>query len=250
MSQLFQPGYRERLLYGGMVLAITVLVAACNTDRTVTGSIGAIPHDYRERHPIRITEAEHDIQLLIGSGRGDLTAEQRAQVTAMAGSWHREGTGIFLIEVPKGSPNERAAKYAMREVQSLLRASGVAARAISTKTYSVPPESFGPIRIAYRRIEAQAGPCGLWPEDIGASLRPSLERVPPQYDNRPYWNFGCSTQQNLAASVSNPQDLVQPRTETPAYAARRQTVMEKYRKGELTAGEYETSDAGISDVGQ
>ncbi|MCC6947469.1 MAG: CpaD family pilus assembly protein [Bradyrhizobiaceae bacterium] len=248
MSQLSQSGYRERLLYGGLVLAITVFVAACNTDRTIV--TGSVPLDYRERHPIRITEAEHDIQLLVGSGRGDLNAEQRAQVTAMAGNWHREGTGIFRIEVPKGSPNERAAKYAVREVQSLLRASGVAAHAITTKTYSPPPESFGPIRIAYQRIEAQVGPCGLWPEDLGASLTPSLERMPPQYDNRPHYNFGCSTQQNLAASVSNPQDLVQPRAETAAYAPRRQTVIEKYRKGEMTAGQYESSDAKISKVGQ
>jgi pilus assembly protein CpaD len=248
MSQLSQTGYRDRLLYGGIVLAVTIVVAACNTDRTVV--TGSIPHDYRERHPIRITEAEHDIQLLIGTGRGDLTAEQRAQVGSMASSWHREGTGRLLIEVPKGSPNERAARYAAREVQSLLRASGVPAQAIATKSYVTPPESFGPIRIAYRRIEAQTGPCGLWPEDVGVSLTPSLQPMPATIDNRPQWNFGCATQQNLAASVSNPQDLVQPRTETAAYAPRRQTVIERYRKGESTAGQYESSDAKISKVGQ
>jgi pilus assembly protein CpaD len=248
MSQLSRTGYRGRLLYGGLVLAVTVAVAACNTDRTLV--TGSIPHDYRERHPIRIVEAEHDIQLLIGSGRGDLTAEQRAQVGSLAGSWHREGTGLITVEVPKGSPNERAAQYAVREVRSLLRASGVPARAIVTKPYVTPPESFGPIRVAYRRIEAQAGPCGLWPEDLGVSPTPSLERIPPQLDNRPHWNLGCSTQQNLAASVSNPQDLVQPRTETAAYAPRRQTVIEKYRKGEITAGKYESSDAKITGIGQ
>lgn len=248
MSQFFRTGSRDRLLYGGFVFAVSVVVAACNTDRAVV--TGSIPHDYRDRHPIRITEAEHEIQLLVGSGRGNLTAEQRAQVSSMASSWHREGTGHLAIELPKGSANERAAAYVAREVRSLLRASGVPAHAITTKSYAVPPEGFGPIRVAYRRIEAHAGPCGLWPEDLGASLRPSLERVAPQFDNRPYWNLGCSTQQNLAASVSNPQDLVQPRAETSAYAPRRQTVMEKYRRGEKTAGQSDSSDAKISKVGQ
>ena len=38
-------------------------------------------------------------------------------------------------------------------------------------------------------------------------------------ENRPYWNFGCATQRNLAAMVDNPADLVQPRGEAPAYSA-------------------------------
>lgn len=250
MQQFSRMACRGRFLHGGFVLAATILVAACNTDRTDRLITGSIPHDYRERHPIRLTEAEHAIQLMIGSGRGDLTADQRAQVSSMASAWRQESTGRLLIEVPKGSANERAAKYAAREAQSLLRASGVPDQAIVTRSYKTQPQSFGPIRIAYSRIEAQAGPCGEWPEDIGVAPMPSLERMPAQFDNRPYWNFGCSTQQNLAASVANPEDLVQPRAVTPAYAPRRQTVVEKYRKGENPSGQYESSDAGISKVGQ
>jgi pilus assembly protein CpaD len=74
--------------------------------------------------------------------------------------------------------------------------------------------------------------------------------MPHTLDNRPYYNFGCSTQQNLAAMVENPEDLVQPRASTPAYAARRQTVIEKYRKGENPSGQYETKEAKASDVSQ
>ena len=51
--------------------------------------------------------------------------------------------------------------------------------------------------------------------------------------------------------VENPADLVQPRGDTPAYAARRSTVLEKYRKGEPTNTRYEEKDKGkISDVGK
>jgi pilus assembly protein CpaD len=70
-------------------------------------------------------------------------------------------------------------------------------------------------------------------------------------ENQAYWNLGCSTQQNLAASVANPEDLIQPRPETPPLAGRRQNVIEKYRKGENPSGQYETKqDAQASDVGQ
>ena len=47
-----------------------------------------------------------------------------------------------------------------------------------------------------------------------------------------------------------PEDLVQPRPETPAYASRRQTVVEKYRQGQDPSTVY-TSNTGakVSTVG-
>lgn len=227
-----------------VALALALALVGCNTDRSITGSF---PNDYRERHPITLSEGTHEIQLFIGSGRGDLTAEQRAQVAAMARSWNREGTGILYIDVPHGTQNARAAKYAAREVQSLLRASGVPARGMTTRSYRVSTaDGLGPIRLAYARIVAQAPACGNWPEDLGAAPRPSLTQLPPSADNRPHWNLGCAMQNNLAAAVANPQDLVQPRVETPPLAARRQQVIEKYRKGENPSGTYETGEAAQS----
>lgn len=242
---------RHRLVSGALVLTATIVVAACNTDRNITGSVpSAYPVDYRARHPIRLTEGEQDIQLLVGSGRGDLTADQRAQVSQMASEWRTESSGRLVIDVPKGSKNDKAAQYAARETLSLLRAYGVPPSAIRTNTYAAPPDSFGPVRLSFAKIQAVAGPCGLWPEDLGASPIPSLQRVPPQMDNRPYWNFGCAYQHNLAAMVANPEDFVQPRASTPSYAPRRQMVIEKYRKGEIPSGKYDTDDASISEVGQ
>lgn len=234
------PGRR---VLPAVALAATVLaVAACNKTPQYAAT-ASIPSDYRERHPIRLTENDHTVHLLVGTGTGVLTAEQRAQVASMASSWRQEATGHLLIETPRGTANTRTAAYAAREAQSILRASGVPPRAIIAKSYDAEPSALGPVRLGYLRIEAEAGPCGLWPEDLGASLRPSLTRVHPNIHNQPYYNFGCSTQQNLAAMVANPEDLVQPRASTPPYAARRQTVMEKYRKGENPSGQYETKEA-------
>lgn len=239
----FLPSLPGRRVLPAVALAATVLaVAACNKtpQYDVTASI---PSDYRERHPIRLTENDHTVHLLVGTGTGVLTAEQRAQVASMASSWRQEATGHLLIETPRGTANTRTAAYAAREAQSILRASGVPPRAIIAKSYDAEPSALGPVRLGYLRIEAEAGPCGLWPEDLGASLRPSLTRVHANIQNQTYYNFGCSTQQNLAAMVANPEDLVQPRASTPPYAARRQTVIEKYRKGENPSGQYETKEA-------
>jgi pilus assembly protein CpaD len=55
----------------------------------------------------------------------------------------------------------------------------------------------------------------------------------------------------MAAMVDNPSDLVQPRSETPAYTPRRNTAFEKYRKGTATTTAYPESDkAKLSDTGK
>ena len=91
-----------------------------------------------------------------------------------------------------------------------------------------------------------AGPCGLWPEDLGPSIKNKS-----YFENKPYYNFGCAYQRNMAAMVDNPADLVQPRTETPAYTTRRNIAFDKYRKGTSTATTYPEADkAKLSDTGK
>jgi pilus assembly protein CpaD len=205
-------------------------VCGCNTDQQITGA-PTVPTDYRLRHPITISEKPHTLQLFIGANRGSLTPMQRAQVLAFAQTWRNEATGGVMIDVPVGTSNERSAAAALPEIESILAASGVPPRSMALRSYRVPASSFATVRISYPRIAAQAGPCGLWPKDIG----PSFNRG--YFENQPPWNYGCATQRNLAAMVANPADLVQPRAETPAYTMRRTTIMEQYRtKGNPAAG--------------
>jgi pilus assembly protein CpaD len=105
------------------------------------------------------------------------------------------------------------------------------------------PRTLATLRLNYPRLVASAGPCGLWPHDLG----PNSDRE--HSENMQYWNFGCTSQHNLAAQVENPADLVQPRAESAAYTPRRTMVLERYRAGTDTATVYVNPDAGkISDV--
>jgi len=221
-----------------------LLVCACNTDQQVAGVPDA-PTDYRMRHPITIREADRTLQVFIGSNRSELTASQRAEVLAFAQTWRREATGGVVVELPAGTSNEHAAADALREIRSILAATGVPPQGIIVRSYRVTAHTLATIRITYPKISAQAGPCGLWPADIG----PSLNR--DYFENQPVWNLGCASQRNLAAMVDNPADLVQPRAETPAYTPRRTTVVDKYRQGAPTATSGASNDsAKISDVGK
>ncbi|MGD0417982.1 MAG: CpaD family pilus assembly protein [Xanthobacteraceae bacterium] len=221
-----------------------IFVCACNTDRQVA-AVPDVPTDYRLRHPITISEADHTLEVFVGTDRGEINAAQRAEVMAFAQTWKHEATGGVVVDLPVGTSNERAAAEAMRTIRSLLAAGGVPPNGVLVRGYHPPAINLATIRITYPRIAAQAGPCGLWPEDIGPSFNRNY------FENQPVWNAGCATQRNLAAMVDNPADLVQPRAETPAYEMRRTTVVEKYRTGTATATQDQSSaSAKISDLGK
>jgi pilus assembly protein CpaD len=229
--------------YAGFA-ACALLLCGCNTDRQITG-VPSVPTDYRMRHPIAIKEADRSLELFIGTNRGTLTPPQRADVFAFAQTWRHEATGGVVIDLPIGTSNERSAADALREIRSILMAAGIPPQGIAVRNYHPSAPKLATVRINYPKITAAAGPCGVWPRDIG----PSADRN--YFENQPYYNLGCATQRNLAAMVDNPADLVQPRGEAPIYTMRRTTVLEKYRKGDNTATTYPSDDSSkISDVGK
>ncbi|HXW26041.1 MAG TPA: CpaD family pilus assembly protein [Xanthobacteraceae bacterium] len=237
---------RQRRIRTGALCALAIAAAAlagCSTYRTV---VDDYPEDARIRHPISIREGDRTLELFVGVSRGGLTPTQQADVLAFAHAWRREASGGILIDVPSGTPNARAALGAAGEVRSILANAGVSPQAVATRRYRpATPIKFATLRVSYPKMIAEAGPCGLWPKDLG----PSIDGT--DASNHAYWNFGCTAQRNLAAMVDNPADLVEPRGETPAYAARRVFVLDKYRKGEPTATRNPDADkAKISDIGK
>jgi pilus assembly protein CpaD len=227
------------------LVGVAVALSACKTvNEEVTSSV---PEDYRQRHPIAIQEADHSVVVFVGQGRGGLSALQRADVIALGQIWLHEGTGAISVDVPVNTPNARMAADAFREIQTTLAAAGVPPRGIVVRNYTPQdPRQMATIRLNYPKISAVAGPCGLWPEDIGPSIKNK-----GYFDNKSYYNFGCANQRNLAAMIDNPSDLVQPRPETPPYTARRTATFDKYRKGNPTATTYPDGDnAKLSSTGK
>ena len=230
----------------GALAGISVALGGCNytSGEVVTASV---PDDYRLRHPIVVEEANHSIVIFVGHARGGLSASQRADVMGLARTWVHEGTGVIVADVPVDTANAPAAASAFHEIQAVLAAGGVPAHGIAVHRYHPDdPQTLPTIRLSYPKIAAVAGPCGVWPEDLGPSVLDA-----GYHQNKSYYNFGCANQHNLAAMIDNPADLVQPRSETPAYMARRSEAFEKYRKGESTATNYPEADkAKLSDTGK
>jgi pilus assembly protein CpaD len=240
------PADRNRVFrVAAALVGLAIVLGACtHTDQALTASV---PDDYRLRHPIAIQEADQSVVIFVGHARGGLSASQRADVVGLAQTWLREGTGAINADLPVDTPNARAAADAFREVRTLLAAAGVPPRGIVVRRYHPDDvRTFATIRLSYPKIAAVAGPCGLWPEDLGPSIKNKS-----YFENKSYYNFGCAYQRNMAAMVDNPSDLVQPRSETLAYTTRRTAAFEKYRKGTPTTTLYpEAEKAKLSDSGK
>jgi pilus assembly protein CpaD len=236
---------RRGISLAGTLVGLALGLSACVTAHDeVTASV---PTDYRLRHPIVVQESNRSVDVFVGNGRGGLSASQRADVLGLADTWLKEGTGAIVAEVPVGTPNARTAAGSAREIVALLSSAGIPPRGVVLRNYHPDdPRLFATIHLTYPKITADVGPCGVWPQDLGPSVKNH-----DYYDNKPYYNLGCAYQRNIAAMIDNPSDLVQPRSETPAYTARRTEGFEKYRKGNTTATTYPEADkAKLSDTGK
>src|SRR5262245_19706031 len=104
------PVGRSRALHlAATLIGLSVALGACKTIDAPIMAAEPYPDDYRQRHPIAVTEADRSIVVFVGTGRGGMTAAQRADVMGMAQSWLREGSGGITIDMPTGTPNARAA---------------------------------------------------------------------------------------------------------------------------------------------
>lgn len=240
------PDLKRGLHITGILVAAAAALGGCkHTDQDIV--TGSVPTDYRLRHPIAIQEASRTTEVFVGQGRGGLTAAQRADIMGLSQAWLREGTGGIIIDMPAGTVNARTAADSLHEIQAIFAAAGIPPRGVTVRNYRpTDPRLFATIRVSYPRIMADAGPCGVWPNDIGPSIKNK-----GYFENRQYDNFGCASQRNLAAMVDNPSDLVQPRAETPPMTSRRNVMFDKYRKGEPTNAQYPEADkAKLSEAGK
>jgi pilus assembly protein CpaD len=206
------------LVMAAMTAALAVSGCA-NKDGMTTGSI---PDDYRQRHPIVLAQAEHNVDLPVSEGDRRITPGMRDTIRGFAQDYRAHATGNVEILSPRGSMNSPTASIMARQIRQELVASGIPSARIVNSAYPAGGASdAAPIRLHFMATTAVTNACGQWPEDLAD--RP--------FDNQNYYNFGCAQQNNLAAQVANPTDLVAPRAQTPIDAEQRGKVISDYRTG-------------------
>ncbi|MER9330892.1 CpaD family pilus assembly protein [Mesorhizobium sp. M0152] len=200
-----------------LAVAVSALLAGCAHRDSVT--VGAIPDDYRTNHPIVIAEKNQKIDLPVGAGDRGMTGSQRDTLLGFLDGYDRSAAPALTIQIPSGSANEVAATAAGRDFARLAVASGVKRNRIVVTSYqAASSEISAPVRVAYIAVKAQTDKCGRWPDDLTETS-----------ENKHYADFGCSYQNNLAAQMANPADLIGPRKSTTIDAENRGAVIDVYR---------------------
>ncbi len=216
-------------LVGGMAA-----LAGCGNTVNAVETTSSVPGDYRTNHPIAIEEAVETMDVPVGIYTTRLTEAQRANVVAFAQKFKASGSSTVAVVAPSGSPNQAVAAGIAVEIEDVMRQAGVVTGRVDYRVYhAASDERNAPIRIAFSRIAAHTAPCMPWQDQIAVSR-----------ENRNYFGFGCATQQNLAAVVDNPLDLLYPRGLTPADAARRSDVLDKYRTGKTFSADLSNEVGG------
>ena len=208
-------------LVRGIALAALATLAACANPNLDDRTTGAVPLDYRERHPIIITDRTRTLDVPVGQGDAMLPEGTRDTVLGFLARYRAESTGVIQIARPIGAANAGLAANAAAEVEDLLSLAGVPNENIVRGTYPVAGDAIAPVRLAYTAVRAGVGECGTWPRDLNDPAN--------IHDSRQYHNFACANRANLAAQIANPTDLLHPRAPSPSDPARRATVIEGYR---------------------
>ena len=210
-----------------LAVAVAALLSGCAWQKRDSVTVGAVPDDYRTNHPIVIAEKEEKLDLPVGATDRGATASQRAALEGLFANYDKSAAPVVNIVAPVGSTNAAAAANAAQDFAHIARDNGVPANRIMLASYQASAEEVSaPVRVMFSAMRAQTDKCGRWPEDLMQTS-----------ENKHYADFGCSYQNNVAAQIANPNDLLGPRKQSPIDAANRETVIGDYQVGESDFGE-------------
>lgn len=229
-----RPRFSALALIAPALLLTAAAMSGCadSRDRMTTS---AINDDYRQRHPIVLTEKERSLDIPVASSDRHLTTGMRDTVRGFVQDYRAHASGTVEILSPRGSVNTAAAAALRQQIRRELVTNGIPSARIVDSYYPAGDSGdAAPIRLRFTATTALTNTCGQWPDDLSDNA----------FDNQNYYNFGCATQHNLAAQVANPTDLISPRAVSPIDTDQRSKVIDNYRNGTVA-----TSTATIGGFG-
>jgi pilus assembly protein CpaD len=200
---------------------VSVLVAgSCS----VGGGDPVTFEDGARNHPITVEPSYRALKVQFSADA--MNTEDAAKFDAFLADYRVHGNGSLGISVPGGASSRAAITYFGERAA----ATGISRDKILVSTHEVANGDTR-VDVSYIAYTAHTQSCGDWSENEAFTL-----------DNHTSKNFGCSVQQNIAAMVADPRDLLGPGAMGPVDTARRAIVMDHYQKGEITQADKHILD--------
>jgi pilus assembly protein CpaD len=226
---------RHLLLRTAAALGLAASLAACATTVPGEDKHADLP---TERFEPKVTSKPEEVLLAVHAQ--GLSPRQAEALAKLHDYWLEDDGGVIGVQAPTDGVDPSAAYRMSEAARSYLISRGVPPDKIEVVGYDPVPGDSGdgppPLKVGYLRYHAEIPQCGKVWTNISRS-----------WNNDVQPNFGCAVSANLAAQVADPADLLGPRPMAPQDATRRQEVLDKYRKGEVTsAAKDEKADGAIS----
>ncbi len=197
----------------------------------LAGSCASPSDDYSKadptvNHPIAVVPSFSSIKLSFSAPEAGLLPDDAARLDGFVADYLSRGSGSISVSAPAGADSTAALSY----FGARLFAMGVPRSRIIVGTHDGADAR---VEIGFIAYATRTDTCGDWSDNVAKT-----------YDNRTSKNFGCSVQQNIAAQVADPRDLIEMRPTDPSDAARRSAVIDNYEKGKVTASDKSKDQSG------
>src|SRR5258708_2622571 len=202
------------------VLAATLLAGSCASEEGHFSSDGTV------NHPILVAPSNQSLRLPFSAPEAGLLPEDAARLEAFVAAYMSEGNGAISVSAPEGTDARAALSYFGERLVQL----GVPRSRILVGTRDVGGDDRR-VEINFVGYAVHTEACGDWSVNLATT-----------YANDTAPNYGCAVQQNIAAMVASPRDLVGPQDMGTSDATRRSDVMGKYEKGDITQADKRKED--------
>ncbi|HEY3696291.1 CpaD family pilus assembly protein [Phenylobacterium sp.] len=223
-----------RILFRSLVAAgLAATLGACATKVPGADDQALTP---TQRFEAKVTSRPEEVLLAVHAQ--GLSPRQGGALSKLADDWRGDEGGVIGIQAPAAGVDPGAAYRMSEATRGFLISRGVPADKIEIVGYDPAGSADGPppLRVGYLRYHAEIPECGKTWTNIARSWKNDVQP-----------NFGCAVTANMAAQMADPADLLGPRAMAPQDATRRQEVLDKYRKGEVTSSaKDDKADGAIS----
>jgi pilus assembly protein CpaD len=219
-----------KILFRGMCLASVLMAGSCAShapDATHMAEDGAF------NHPITVEPSYRSIKLYYSPADSGIQPNDQARFAGFIADYEAHGNGSIAVTAPSGMNSQAMIGFFAQRINDL----GVSKDHILVATHDSPDGDMR-VEINYVSYEAHTDKCGDWSQDLDYTSNNDTPR-----------NFGCSVQQNIAAQVADPRDLIQPRDMDASNSARRSTVINNYEQGKVTSADKRKADVSNEQSG-
>lgn len=194
-----------------LLAAMAAAVTGCTSELASIDDV-YVPESIEENYPIKVVE--RPIRVSFDAGRSGLQPADAEQVNGLGRQAASRTASPVTISFASAS---RSGRKAADQIAAILTHRGVPKSNIRLRPVDGKSDV---VTLNFATTVAVTKPCGDWSQNMRAN---QYNGVGP--------NFGCAFQQNLAASVTTPEDLVHPRKMTPAPSAAFDQPLTDYQKG-------------------